>query len=196
VLAYLYSVCTKLDSAAARQATRALGQIAIAGSLSACVPMHHSIAPYDEDPVAARTLEEHAADICAAARGRDALALPTYRFTTDGCSLWPDNGWRHCCIEHDIDYWCGGSEIDRCASDRRLRACAEAAGHGTVGRVMHFGTRMGGHPWFPLSWRWGYGWDWPYAYDDPAERVPLRGSDEGCSGQSDPSPPTPSNTSP
>ena len=143
--------------------------------------MHHSIAPYEEDPVAAHTLEEHAADVCAAVRGRD--ALPPYRFTTDGCSLWPDDGWQRCCIEHDIDYWCGGSAVDRCASDRRLRACAEALGHGTAGRIMHFGTRLGGHPWVPFSWRWGYGWDWPYAYDDAAGRVPLRGSDEGCAAQ-------------
>jgi hypothetical protein len=52
---------------------------------------------------------------------------------------------------------------------------------------MHFGTRLGGHPWVPLAWRWGYGWDWPYGYDDPAGRMLLRGSDEGCGGQPDPS---------
>jgi hypothetical protein len=153
--------------------------LSLAGLLSACVPLQHGLAPYDTDPVAARSLEGRAADVCAAARGWD--ALPPYRFTTDGCSFWPDDGWRHCCIEHDIDYWCGGSALDRCASDRRLRACADAAGHGTVGAVMHFGTRLGGHPWLPLSWRWGYGWDWPYAYDESEGRPLLRGGDEGCS---------------
>ena len=156
--------------------------------------MHHSIAPYQEDPVAARAIEEHAADVCAAARGRD--RLPPYRFTTDGCSLWPDDGWQRCCIEHDIDYWCGGSSVDRCASDRRLRACAEALGHGTAGRIMHFGTRLGGHPWVPFPWRWGYGWDWPYAYDDATGRAPLRGSDEACAEETGESPPVPLDDTP
>jgi hypothetical protein len=186
VLACAYGVFAKLRGLAALRGSRVLGQVGIAASLSACVPMHHSIAPYNEDPVAARALEERAAGICAAVRGRG--ALPTYRFTTDGCSFWPDNGWLRCCIEHDIDYWCGGSAIDRCASDRRLKACAEAAGHGTVAQVMHFGTRLGGHPWVPLPWRWGYGWDWPYAYDDPAGRAQLRGSEEGCTERPKPAP--------
>jgi len=176
------------------RAVRAFGVIAVACPLSACVSMHHGIAPYDKDPVAARTLEERAVGICAAVRGRD--ALPTYRFTTDGCSFWPDNGWQQCCIEHDIDYWCGGSAVDRCAADRRLRACAEASGHDTAGRIMYLGTRTGGHPWLPFSWRWGYGWDWPYSYDESTGRVPLRGSDEGCSDQPETSSATPSNTSP
>lgn len=194
MLACAYSVFTKLHGLADLSASRVLGQIAIVAFLSACVPMHHSIAPYDKDPAAARTLEEHAADVCTAARGRD--ALPTNRFTTDGCSFWPDNGWQQCCIEHDVDYWCGGSDVDRCAADRRLRACAETSGHGTVGRVMYFGTRLGGHPWVPFPWRWGYGWDWPYAYDDPAGRAPLRGGDEGCSDQLKPPLEPSSNTFP
>ncbi len=86
--------------------------------------------------------------------------------------------------------------MDRCAADRRLRACAEASGHGTAGRIMYLGVRMGGHPWLPFSWRWGYGWDWPYSYDDSAGRAPLRESDEGCSDQFEPTPPAFSNTSP
>jgi hypothetical protein len=28
--------------------------------------------------------------------------------TTDGCSPWPDGSWGQCCIDHDMDYWCGG----------------------------------------------------------------------------------------
>lgn len=184
----------KVNRVAASRSLRALRQIAMAGSLSACVPIYHSIGPYDKDPVAARALEEHAAEICATVRGRN--ALPSYRFTTDGCSFWADNVWQRCCVEHDVDYWCGGSTVDRCAADRRLRACAEASGHGTAGRFMYFGTRMGGHPWLPFPWRWGYGWDWPYAYDDSEGRVPLRGSDEGCSNQPEPIPLTPSSISP
>lgn len=148
------------------------------GILAACVPTSHTIAPYDKDSVAAQALESRASAVCAAVRGPK--ALPPHRFTTDGCSLWPDSGWQHCCIEHDIDYWCGGSAVDRCAADRRLRACVKSADHETAGSLMYAGVRVGGHPWWPFPWRWGYGWDWPYSYDDPVGRVLLRGGDEGC----------------
>lgn len=146
--------------------------------LAACVPTGHSIAPYDSDSKAARALESRASAICAAVRGPK--ALPPHRFTTDGCSLFPDSDWQHCCIEHDIDYWCGGSTVDRCAADRRLRACVHATNHESTASVMYVGVRAGGHPWWPFSWRWGYGWDWPYSYNDPAGRSLLRDSDEGC----------------
>lgn len=32
--------------------------------------------------------------------------------------------------------------------------------------VFYSGVRMGGTPWLPTPWRWGYGWDdWPRGYE-------------------------------
>ena len=30
---------------------------------------------------------------------------------------------------------------------------------------MYIGVRIGGPPWYPVPFRWGYGWDWPHGYD-------------------------------
>lgn len=171
---------------APRYAACALALLLVLGALGACVPLRNSIAPYDSDPAAAHALEQRAAHICASVRGRD--GLPPYPFTTDGCSLWFDNGWQSCCIEHDIDYWCGGSAVDRCAADRRLRRCVDETGHKSTAELMYLTVRFAGHPWWPFSWRWGYGWDWPYSYDDSVGRPLLRGSDEDCAPQPDAAP--------
>ena len=53
-----------------------------------------------------------AAAICVARRG--GVDLPDRIFTTDGCSVWPDSDWGHCCVEHDISYiqnWTLGLDI-------------------------------------------------------------------------------------
>lgn len=124
-----------------------------------CAPLRHSIEPYAEDPAQARALEDRAAAACA--QGRIDGALPPRRFTTDGCTLWPDAGWRECCIAHDMAYWCGGEPAARKRADRSLRECVAAAGHEDMASWMYYSVRLMGHPLWPFTWRWGYGWDWP-----------------------------------
>lgn len=35
-----------------------------------------------------------------------------------------------------------------------------------MGSIMYLGIRIGGSPWLPTPWRWGYGWDdWPRDYE-------------------------------
>jgi hypothetical protein len=93
-------------------------------------------------------------------------AGPTTRpFYSDGCSAWPDGALYGCCVEHDIAYWCGGSEHDRCEADRRFRACAEVFDPGQAGLVYR-GVRIGGVPWLPTPWRWGYGHAFGTGYVD------------------------------
>ena len=125
-----------------------------------CTPLHHSIAPYESDPVEARAIEARANGHCGAMRAGG--PLPPYAFTTDGCSAWPDGDWVRCCVEHDFAYWCGGSAEQRQAADAEFRECLIGAGHDTLATWMYYGVRFGGHPWWPFPWRWGYGWDWPY----------------------------------
>lgn len=133
--------------------------LSLAAVSAGCAPLQHSIAPYAYDPLQARQLEARAAGECARQRTDD--ALPTYAFTTDGCTLWPDGAWLECCITHDMAYWCGGPSALRGLADRRLRECVAASGNAGTARRMYVAVRITGGSLWPFPWRWGYGWDWP-----------------------------------
>lgn len=105
-------------------------------------------------------------------------------FTTDGCSAFPDGTprqqslWLDCCVEHDLAYWMGGSYDERLAADQGLRACVAQIGEPEIAELMLAGVRVGGSPYFPTFYRWGYGWSYPRGYeplsDDEREQVRLR----------------------
>ena len=128
---------------------------------TACTPTHHTIEPYRSDAQAARTIEAEADRACPRSPG----TRPPHRFTTDGCSMFPDSVWVGCCIEHDFEYWCGGTSEDRRRADARLRECVTEKQSAALGWVMWAGVRAGGVPWTPFPWRWAYGWDWYRGYD-------------------------------
>ena len=86
-------------------------------------------------------------------------------FTTDGCSLFPDRlassgkDWCTCCVAHDRVYWRGGTAADRLKADQDLRACvASSTGDTGLASLMYVGVRIGGGPYLPTGFRWGYGW--------------------------------------
>ncbi len=87
-------------------------------------------------------------------------------FTSDGCSAFPDgtlkqnNLWLGCCIQHDIAYWKGGSRDERKQADLKLKQCVAKVGQPEIAKLMLAGVRVGGTPYFPTTFRWGYGW--PY----------------------------------
>lgn len=103
-------------------------------------------------------------------------AVPTWAtelapFTSDGCSLFPDgsrkerNLWCDCCLTHDIAYWQGGTAAEREAADAALRDCVrEKTGDEQLAATMYLGVRAGGHPAFPVWYRWGYGWPYGTGY--------------------------------
>jgi hypothetical protein len=116
---------------------------------------------YEDDSGALTRLENQAEARCAE-RGFPA-GKPTRSFLTDGCTAWPDKMIHQCCLEHDMDYWCGGSRDARRLADRRLRDCAEAI-YGEqsgpfLGWMIEAGATAGGSPHLKTSWRWGYGHD-------------------------------------
>lgn len=81
-------------------------------------------------------------------------------FRSDGCSLFPDGNYRHCCVAHDKDYYSGGSEKERAASDLRLYKCVKAQKgwyNKLVAPVMWVGVRVGGVSFLPTPFRWGFG---------------------------------------
>ncbi len=79
-------------------------------------------------------------------------------------------------MEHDIDYWCGGSAEDRRRADRELRDCVSQVAGGVLPGMMRAGVRVGGAPWYPVPWRWGYGWDYCRGYDTGADTRQLESS--------------------
>ena len=86
---------------------------------------------------------------------------PPKPFASDGCSMFPNGNWNDCCVEHDRAYWRGGSAAGRKAADRALRDCVAKKGHPIIARLMYFGVRAGGAPWYPAPYRGGFGWPWP-----------------------------------
>lgn len=96
--------------------------------------------------------------------GRDLENQGLKTFTTDGCTLFIDGPprqsqlWRHCCVEHDLRYWFGGSLNDRDTADLRLRSCVEKAASKTWADIIYWGVKTGQHSPIKFSHRWSWGW--------------------------------------
>lgn len=100
-------------------------------------------------------------------------------FATDGCSMWIDgppgnpNLWRHCCVAHDFAYWLGGTEVQRKEADEAMKLCIQRAQQPMIASHTYNSVRMGGGPYWPSTYRWGYGWHyldgiWPRGYKTPS----------------------------
>jgi hypothetical protein len=139
-------------------------------------PPQHGLPLYREDPALAREVEAIAGEWCLADRG---APQPDHAFTTDGCSAFPDGGWAACCVEHDIVYWCGGTQAARLAADRALRACVAEVAPSFLASLMYAGVRVGGPPWTGAPWRWGYGFSArvPYVPEPPLVTDPAPHAD-------------------
>ena len=84
----------------------------------------------------------------------------------DGCSggmsktwrkvLGKNPPWEGCCDVHDQPYARGGSWLDRLIADIELLACMWKGGHPFWALVMFIGVRIGGVPFLPTPWRWGF----------------------------------------
>ncbi len=81
-------------------------------------------------------------------------------FKSDGCSLFPDGDYRNCCVAHDKAYYVGGSWRERRRADNKLYKCvADIKGfqHKIIAPMMWIGVRVGGVPFLPTPFRWGFG---------------------------------------
>lgn len=104
-------------------------------------------------------------------------------FASDGCSAFPDGTfeqnelWLSCCTAHDLAYWAGGSYRQRQQADELLQACVEEVGEPEIAMLMLAGVRVGGTPYLPTTFRWGYGWPYPRLYgelsDEEREQVDI-----------------------
>jgi len=104
------------------------------------------------------------------------LAAELNPFTSDGCSAFPEGTfvqnelWLECCTTHDYAYWQGGSFQQRRRADYQLKQCVEAVGEPEVANIMLAGVRVGGSPFWPTRFRWGYGWPYPRFYGELNEQ--------------------------
>lgn len=150
------------------------------GALIGCTTLlpHMSIEPYTKDKPMRNAIELVAEEFCSTKRASSGVTKivkqPDFIFTSDGCTGWFDDSWLACCVVHDISYWCGGSEQDRKEADRELKQCVNKKLN-MMGSFMYVGVQMGGHPWLPTPWRWGYGWDnWPKGYEKSDTSVSVK----------------------
>lgn len=127
------------------------------------------------------------------AQGISSLAAlpPPYK---DGCSggmsafyrnvLGRVPAWEGCCDVHDKAYERGGSFTDKAWADASLRDCVVATGHSIDGWVMWAAVQVGGQPFFPTGWRWGFGRDyavsWWYERDQPVWLLSPADANPGC----------------
>ena len=83
-------------------------------------------------------------------------------YVSDGCTRFPEGKYADCCVEHDLDYYYGGSWRERWRSDKRLYKCVKSKGgfkHGVLAIMMWTAVRGLGSPIFPFKFKWGFGKD-------------------------------------
>lgn len=104
-----------------------------------------------------------------ASAGAEELNTPLY----DGCSGGMSATWRgifgkappweDCCDTHDIAYAKGGTREQRGVADLKLMRCVRRHGYPLVAEKMYIAVRVGGVPWAPTPYRWGFETDsWTY----------------------------------
>lgn len=79
---------------------------------------------------------------------------------SDGCTLIPDGHIKPCCITHDREYYAGGTREERRQSDEKLYDCIKmkkGLHHKIFAPFIWLGVRIGGLPFLPTSFRWGFG---------------------------------------
>ncbi len=85
-------------------------------------------------------------------------------FETDGCTSFVDGTptrptlWKHCCVEHDIRYWFGGSMMDLDKTDLRLKSCVQEVAGDTWAEIIYTGVRLGHNSPVKFKFRWSWGW--------------------------------------
>ncbi|GHB60707.1 hypothetical protein GCM10008107_07440 [Psychrosphaera saromensis] len=98
------------------------------------------------------------------------LAEKLKPFTSDGCSIFPDGTlehkdlWLACCTAHDYAYWQGGTAEQKEIADKELKNCVAKVGQPKIAELMLAGVIVGGNPYLPTPFRWGYGWPYPRDY--------------------------------
>jgi hypothetical protein len=86
-------------------------------------------------------------------------------FVTDYCTMF-SNGtfekpdlWKHCCLDHDIRYWYGGTEINMDQADLNLKSCVEKVAGTSWATLIYSGVRAGHYSPIKNVHKWSWGWE-------------------------------------
>lgn len=85
-------------------------------------------------------------------------------YFTDGCTMFVDGPlkqpklWLHCCEEHDMRYWFGGSIADMDQTDLRLKACVKKVAGSGWAEIIYRGVRAGHSSPIKNKTHWSWGW--------------------------------------
>lgn len=92
------------------------------------------------------------------------LDLVLQSFETDGCTMFVEGTlekpdlWAHCCFEHDLRYWFGGTKDDKKFSDIQLRECVRDVAGSFWANLMYNGVRLGSFSPIKFKYVWNWGW--------------------------------------
>lgn len=80
-------------------------------------------------------------------------------FKTDQCTGYIEGDWGHCCVQHDLLLWAGGTLEASRQADLDLRDCVRETGHEFHARLMYLGILIGRKSPYKLSGQqWGNAW--------------------------------------
>lgn len=80
-------------------------------------------------------------------------------FKTDICTGYINGVWSHCCIQHDLLLWAGGTKNQNNQADIDLRECVRETGNDLHARLMYLGLQIGRKSPFKLKGQqWGNAW--------------------------------------
>lgn len=98
-------------------------------------------------------------------------------FVTDYCTAYAEgtssnpNQWKHCCVEHDLYFWAGGSMQDRKLADINLRDCVAETGAIVQSQLIYAAVTIGGQS--PIRFKtkqWGHAWPGRVRYQSLTEK--------------------------
>lgn len=86
-------------------------------------------------------------------------------FEFDGCTLYKEGTqdypklWEHCCFQHDLRFWAGGTKSQRIEADKSLKSCVAKTGASTHSFLIYMGVTLGSLSPYKLKGRqWGNAW--------------------------------------
>ncbi len=94
-----------------------------------------------------------------------AAANKLKHFATDYCTMFLDGPsdrpelWKHCCLEHDVRYWFGGSQADMDVTDVRLKSCVKKVAGENWADLIYIGVRAGHNSPVKNKFQWNWGWE-------------------------------------